>query len=67
MSQCLDCEDKARAKNKQLDEFRLIKINEPYAICITPEGYEFKTVQEAIIQQSAIKEIVFPKNDNKLL
>lgn len=60
MSACLDCEDKARVKNKQLDVFRAMRITEPHAICIIPDGYEFKKVSEAILQQSAIKEIVFP-------
>lgn len=60
MSNCLDCEDKAKEKNKQIELLRGMRRTEVMAICMTPEGYEYKTLEAAMQQQAAIKEVLFP-------
>lgn len=58
---CLDCEDKARRKNEQIDALRSKARTEPEAVVEFDGELVCVSVEKAITQGFIIKEVLMPK------
>lgn len=60
---CIDCNNKAKEFNMQLDSMRSVKTEEPMAIVKTEDGIFLISVIQAIGQKLPIIEVIMPQDD----